>query len=41
MAQNTTQNCLKHEGSVMAIVDFKMKDARKVSIKKNGTEMGI
>ena len=41
MAQNTTQNCLRHVGSVMVIVDLKMKDAREVSIKKNGTGMGI
>ena len=41
MAQNTTQNCLRRVGSVIVIVDFKMKDARKASIKKNGTGMGI
>ena len=39
MARNTIQNCLRHVGSVMVIVDFKMKYAmkyiRKVSIKKN------
>ena len=35
------QNCLRHVGSIMVIVDFKMKDARKVSIKKNDTGMDI
>ena len=45
MARNTIQNCLRHVGSVMVIVDFKikyaMKDVRKMSIKKNGAGMGI
>ena len=41
MAQKTTQNCLRCAGSVMVIVDLKMKDAKGVSIKKNGTGMGI
>ena len=41
MAQNVTQNCLRYVGSVMVIVDLKMKDARGVSIRKNGTGMGI
>ena len=41
MAQNTTQNCLRYVGSVMIIVDLKMKDAKEVSLQKNGTGMGI
>ena len=41
MAQNTTQNCLRYVGFVMVIVDLKMKDAKEVSLKKNGTGMGI
>ena len=41
MAQNTTQNCLRYVGSVMVIVDLKMKDAKGVSIKKKNTGMGI
>ena len=41
MAQNTTQNCLRHVKDVMIIVDLKMKDAKEVSLKKNGTGMGI
>ena len=41
MAQNTTQNCLRNVGSVMVIVDLRMKDAKEVSLKKNGTGMGI
>ena len=41
MAQNATQNCLRYAGSVMVIVDLKMKDEKGVSIKKNGTGMGI
>ena len=41
MAQNTTQNCLRYVRSVMVIVDLKMKDAKEVSLKKNGTGMGI
>ena len=41
MAQHTTQKCLGHVGSIMVIVDFKMKNARKVSIKKNGAGMDI
>ena len=41
MAQNTTQNFLRYVGSVMVIVDLKMKDANKVSLRKDGTGMGI
>ena len=41
MAQNTTQNCLRYVKGVMIIVDLKMKDAKDVSLKKNGTRMGI
>ena len=41
MAQNTTQNCLRYVKGVMIIVDLKTKDAKEVSIKKNGTGMGI
>ena len=41
MAQNATQNCLRYAGSVMVIVDLKMKDEKGVSIKKNSTGMGI
>ena len=41
MAQNTTQNCLRYVKGVMIIVDLKMKDAKEVSLKKNGTGMGI
>ena len=41
MTQNTTQNCLRYVRSVMVIVDLKMKDAKEVSLKKNGTGMGI
>ena len=40
MAQNTTQNCLGYVKFVMIIVK-KMKDAKEVSLKKNGTGMGI
>ena len=41
MAQNTTQNCLRYVGSVMIIVDVKIKDAKEVSLKKDGFGMGI
>ena len=41
MAQNTTQNCLRYVGSVMIIVDVKIKDAKEVSLKKDGIGMGI
>ena len=41
MAQNTTRNCLRYVESVMVIVDLKMKDAKEVSLKKDGTGMGI
>ena len=41
MAQNTTQNCLRYVGSVMVTVDLKMKDTKEVSLKNNGTGMGI
>ena len=41
MAKNTIQNFLRYIGSVMVIVDLKMKDAKEVSLKKNGTGMGI
>ena len=41
MAQNTTQNCLRYVESVMVIEDLKMKDAKEVSLKKDGTGMGI
>ena len=41
MAQNTTQNCLRYVGSVMIIIDLKMRDAKEVSLQKNGTGMGI
>ena len=41
MAQNTTQISLRYVGSVMVIVDLKMKDAKGVSIKKKNTGMGI
>ena len=41
MAQNTTQNCLRYVKGAMIIVDLKMKDAKEVSLKKNGTGMGI
>ena len=35
------QNCLRYAGSVMVIIDLKMKDAKGMSIKKNGTGMDI
>ena len=41
MAQNTTQNSLSYVKGVMIIVDLKMKEAKEVSLKKNGTGMGI
>ena len=41
MTQNTAQNCLRYVKGVMIIVDLRMKDAKEVSLKKNGTEMGI
>ena len=41
MAQNTTQNCLRYVGSVMIIVDLKRRDAKEVSLQKNGTGMSI
>ena len=41
MAQNTAQNCLRYVKGVMIIVDLRMKDAKEVSLKKNGTGMGI
>ena len=41
MAQNTTQNCQGYIKYIMIIVEKKMKDAREVSIKNNGTGMGI
>ena len=41
MVQNTTQNRLRYVKGVMIIVDLKMKDAKEVSLKKNGTGMGI
>ena len=41
MAENTIQNFLRYIGSVMVIVDLKMKDAKEVSLKKNGTGMSI
>ena len=41
MAQNTTQNCLRYVESVMVIVDLKMKDTKEVSLKKDGTGIGI
>ena len=41
MAQNSTQNSLRYAGSVMVIVDLKMKNEKGTSIKMNGTGMGI
>ena len=41
MAKNTTQNCLRYVKSVMIILEKKMKDAKEVSLKKNGTGAGI
>ena len=41
MAQNTTQKCLRYVKGVMIIVDLKIKDTKEVSLKKNGTGMGI
>ena len=41
MAQNTTQISLRYVGSVMVIVDLKIKDAKKVSLKKNVAGMDI
>ena len=41
MAQNKTQNYLRYVKSVMIIVERKMKDAKEVSLRKNGTRMGI
>ena len=41
MAQNTTQNSPRYVKGVMIIVDLKMKEAKEVSLKKNGTGMGI
>ena len=41
MAKNTTQNCLRYVKSVMIILEKKMKDAKEVSLKKNGTGTGI
>ena len=41
MAQNVTQNCLRHVGSVMVIIDLKMKGVKEVSLKKNRTGMGL
>ena len=35
------KNCLRYVGSVMVIVDLKMKDAKELSLKENGTGMGI
>ena len=40
MAQNTTQNCPRYVKFVM-IIGKKMKDIKEVSLKKNGTGMGI
>ena len=34
MAQNTTQNCLRYAGSVMVIVDLKMKEAKRGEYKE-------
>ena len=41
MAQNVTQNSLRHVGSVMVIIDLKMKGVKEVSLKKNRTGMGL
>ena len=41
MAKNTTQNCLRYVKSVMIILEKKMKDAKEVSLKKNGTGLDI
>ena len=41
MAQNTTQISLRYVWSVMVIVDLKIKDAKKVSLKKNVAGMDI
>ena len=41
MAQNTIQNYLRYVKSVMIIVEKKTKDGKEVSLKKNGTGMGI
>ena len=41
MAKNTTQNFLRYVGSVMVIVELKLKEAKEVSLKKNGTGMSI
>ena len=41
MVQNTTQNCPRYLKSVMIIEEKKTKDAKKVSLKKNGTAMDI
>ena len=41
MAENTTQNCLRYLKGVMIVVDLKIKEAKEVSLKKNGTGMGI
>ena len=40
MAQNTSQNSLGHVKFVLITAEKKMKDAKEVSLKKNGTEMG-
>ena len=41
MVQNVTQNCLRHVGPVIVIVDLKMKGVKEVSLKKNRTGMGL
>ena len=41
MAQDTSQNCLRYVKSITIIAENKMKDAKEVRLKKNGTEMGI
>ena len=41
MAQNTIQNYLRYVKSVMIIVERKTKDGKEVSLKENGTGMGI
>ena len=41
MAQDTNQNYLRNVKSVLTTTEKKMKNAKKVSLKMNGTEMGI
>ena len=41
MAQNTTQKCLRFVKFIIVIVDLKMNYGKEVSLKKNGTGIGI